>query len=107
MALEIGSRLGHYNVTGLIGEGPLHGRCFMGIVHRASALVLVVSLSIIGIPPPAHAGGEESPPLTINGLPLSQVLNRRLSEIRFRWLVCWDKRPARSEAWWWVPKARC
>ncbi len=48
----------------------------MSRVRRGSALALVLSLSIIGIPPPAHAGGEESPPLTINGLPLSQVLNR-------------------------------
>ena len=48
----------------------------MSRVRRVSALALILSLSIIGIPLPAHAGGEESPPLTINGLPLSQVLNR-------------------------------
>ncbi len=31
-------------------------------------------MSLIGKPRPAHAG-EESPPLTLNGLPLSQLLN--------------------------------
>ena len=45
----------------------------MSSVRRASALTLVVTLSLIGIPFPASA---ESPPLTINGLPLSQVLRR-------------------------------
>ena len=48
----------------------------MNIVRRVSALTLVVALSLIGIPLPAHAEGGESPLLTINGLPLSQLLNR-------------------------------
>ncbi len=39
-------------------------------------LTLVITLAIIiGIPLPAHAAGEESSPLTINGLSLSQLLN--------------------------------
>ena len=48
----------------------------MDIVRRVSALTLVVALSLIGIPLPAHAAGEESPRLTINGHALSQLLNR-------------------------------
>ena len=48
----------------------------MGMVRRISALALIVALSLIGIPLPAHAAGEESPPLTINGHLLSQVLSR-------------------------------
>ena len=48
----------------------------MGTVRRISALTLVLTLSSIGIPLPAHAADEESLPLTINGLPLSQLLNR-------------------------------
>ena len=46
----------------------------MGLVRHTSALALVVTLSLMGIPLPAHAG-EESPPLTLNGHPLSQLLN--------------------------------
>jgi len=48
----------------------------MGSIRRISALALVVALSVAGIPLPAHAAGEESPPLTFNGRPLSQFLNR-------------------------------
>ena len=49
------------------------------VTRRLSALSLVVALTMIGMPVPVSAGGDESPPpraLTINGLPLSQVLNR-------------------------------
>ena len=46
----------------------------MGLVRHTSALALVVTLSLVGIHLPAHAG-EESPPLTLNGHPLSQLLN--------------------------------
>ena len=48
----------------------------MGFVRRVFARTLVITLSLIGIPLPAHAAGEETPPLTINGLPLSQFLDR-------------------------------
>ena len=48
----------------------------MSRVRRASALTLVVTLSLIGIPFPVSAAEGESPPLTINGQPLSQFLNR-------------------------------
>ena len=48
----------------------------MRIVRRISALALVVTLSSIGVLLPAHAAGEESPSLTLDGLPLSQLLNR-------------------------------
>ena len=47
----------------------------MGIVRRVSAFTLLVTLPLIGIPLPAHAA-EESPPLTFNGRPLSELLNR-------------------------------
>ena len=47
----------------------------MDLVRRISALTLVVTLSLIGIPLPVHAADEESPPLTINGRPLSEFLN--------------------------------
>ena len=40
-------------------------------------LTLVATLSLMGIPLPAHAAGEESRALTIHGLPLSKFLNRR------------------------------
>ena len=55
----------------------------MGLVRRTSALALVVTLSVLGIPLPAHAG-EESPPLTLNGHPLSQLLNRAAPGDPFR-----------------------
>ena len=48
----------------------------MGTVRRISARALVVTLSSIGVLLPAHAAGEESPSLTLDGLPLSQLLNR-------------------------------
>ena len=47
----------------------------MGLVRRTSALAVVVTLSVIGIPLPAHAS-EKPPPLTLNGHPLLQLLNR-------------------------------
>ena len=40
------------------------------------ALALVVTLSPLGIPLPAHAADRGSPPLTFNGRPLSQLLKR-------------------------------
>ena len=47
----------------------------MGLGRRASALALVVTLSVMGTALPAHAG-EESPPLTLNGRPLSEFRAR-------------------------------
>ena len=52
----------------------------MGTVRRISAFALVVTLPLIGIPLPAHAAGEEAPPLTLNGRPLSQLLNRAVTD---------------------------
>ena len=48
------------------------------LIRRVSALTLVVALSIIGIPLPASAADAEvvAKGLTLNGLPLSQLLNR-------------------------------
>ena len=45
-------------------------------IRRMSALTLVVTVSVIGIPLPTHAAGEESPPrvLTVHGQPLSHLL---------------------------------
>ena len=48
----------------------------MDLVRRISALTLIVTLLLIGIPLPAHAADEESPTLTINGSPLMQLLGR-------------------------------
>ena len=52
----------------------------MGLVRRIVALPLVLTLSLIGIPLPAHAAEGESPPprvLTFNGRPLSELLHGR------------------------------
>ena len=51
----------------------------MRIVRRISALALVVTLSLVGLPLSAQAGDEESPPVTLNGRslvrsPLSDML---------------------------------
>ena len=51
----------------------------MGIVRRISALVLVVALSLVGIPLPAQAE-EERPAITLNGRPLSELLRPRVSD---------------------------
>ena len=51
----------------------------MELVRRISALVLVATLLLVGIPLPAYAAEGESPPLTLNGRPLSQLLNRTAS----------------------------
>jgi len=48
-------------------------------VRRLSVFVLVLTLSLIGIPLPAHAAAEEAPPITLNGRPLSQLLNRAVT----------------------------
>ena len=48
----------------------------MGLGRRTSALALVVTLSVMGTALPAHAA-EESPPLTLNGRPLSQFPDAR------------------------------
>ena len=59
------------------------GGFYMGLVRQTSAFALVVTLSVLGMPPPAHAG-EESPPLTLNGQPLSQLLNSAVHGDPFR-----------------------
>ena len=46
----------------------------MEACRRSAAMLLIPMLVLIGVPTPGHA--EESPPLTINGLSLSQVLQR-------------------------------
>ena len=56
----------------------------METVRRISALALVVALSLVGLPLPAHAGGEELP-ITLSGRfldrgPLSDLLYARLPE---------------------------
>ena len=57
MALTVGSRLGHYDVTALIGEGG------MGQVYRASDTTLnrQVALKIL----PEAFGGRSRPPLSV------------------------------------------
>ena len=46
------------------------------MVRQISALALVVTLTLVGIPLPAHAAGGESLPLMLKGRPLSQLLSR-------------------------------
>ncbi len=56
----------------------------MGLVRRIVVFTLVVALSSIGIPLPAHAAtSEESPPLTFNGRPLSELLHGRATGAPF------------------------
>ena len=53
-------------------------------MHRILVFTLVVTLSSIGIPLLAHAAtGEESPPLTFNGRPLSELLHGRATGAPF------------------------
>ena len=60
----------------------------MAMVRRLSALALVVAMSLVGLPIPAHAA-EESPVvsrdrvLTIQGQPLSQLRNLRPGRLSF------------------------
>ena len=56
----------------------------MGTTGRVLVLALIVTLSLVGLPLPVHAGGEE-PPITLRGRslnpgPLSELLYARLPE---------------------------
>ncbi len=58
----------------------------MRTVRRISALALVVTLSLVGLPLSAQAGDEESPPVTLNGRslvrsPLSDMLYGRVTKV--------------------------
>ncbi len=58
----------------------------MRTVRRISALALVVTLSLVGLPLSAQAGDEESPPVTLNGRslvrsPLSDMLYGRVAKV--------------------------
>ena len=56
----------------------------MGLAYRIVVFTLVLTLSLVGIPLPAHAAsGEESPPLTFNGRPLSELLHGRAAGAPF------------------------
>ncbi len=56
----------------------------MGLGRRIVTLAFVVAVSFIGIPLPAHAAsGEEAPPLTFNGRPLSELLHGRATGAPF------------------------
>lgn len=55
----------------------------MGLLRRTLVFAILI-LSLIGIPLPAHAAsGEESPPLTFNGRPLSELLHGRATGAPF------------------------
>ena len=48
------------------------------MMHRVTAVALVVALSLLGTPLPAQAAGEEAPAprvLTVHGQPLSHLLD--------------------------------
>ena len=49
----------------------------MGTTRRLSAFALVTTLSLTGLPLPAHAANDASPPLTLNGRALIQLLHGR------------------------------
>ena len=56
----------------------------MGLARRIVVFTLVVALSSIGTPLPAYAAtGEESPPLTFNGRPLSELFHGRATGAPF------------------------
>ena len=56
----------------------------MGLVRRIVVFTLLLTLSLIGLPLPAHAAsGEETPPLTFNGRPLSELLHGRATGAPF------------------------
>ena len=60
MALEIGSRLGHYDVTALIGEGGMREVYRDGLRSALVALILILG-SVVGM----HAQG--APTVEISG----------------------------------------
>ena len=51
MALNVGSRLGHYDVTALIGEGGM-GQVYRMLRRGILVLVLGILLSGCGVPEP-------------------------------------------------------
>ena len=71
----------------------------MGLVRQTSALALVVTLSLLGIPLPAHAG-EESPPLTLSGHALSQLLNSAVPGDPFRLAGLLEQETGRVSGGW-------
>ena len=78
----------------------------MRIVRRISALALVVTFSLVGLPLSAQAGDEESPPVTLNGRslvrsPLSDMLYGRVTKVA----VALSEQPTAQEDedegnWW-------
>lgn len=57
---------------------------FMGLARRILVFTLILTLSLIGIPLPSYAAtGEESPRLTFNGRPLSELLHGRATGAPF------------------------
>jgi len=78
----------------------------MRIVRRISALALVVTLALVGLPLSAQAGDEESPPVTLNGRslvrsPLSDMLYGRVAKVA----VALSEQPTAQEdkdqgKWW-------
>ena len=69
----------------LLVNGVIHSReCFMGLVRRIVTFALVVAVSFVGIPLPAHAAtGEDAPSLTFQGRPLSELLQGRATGAPF------------------------
>ena len=76
----------------------------MRIARRISALALVVTLALVGLPLSAQAGDEESPPVTLNGRslvrsPLSDMLYGRVTKVA----VALSEQPTAQEDegnWW-------
>ena len=56
----------------------------MALARRIVVFTLVLALALIGIPLPAHAAtGEEAPPLTFHGRPLSELFHGRATGAPF------------------------
>ena len=62
MALQVGSRLGHYDVTALIGEGG------MGQVYQATDTKLNRQVALASYPHSARPGSSGSAPGHIIGM---------------------------------------
>ena len=75
MALEVGSRLGHYDVTALIGEGG------MGQVYQATDTKL---LRIPGAAQGPTFPGAEKPPVYIGRCRSGSTVTRRAIENKER-----------------------
>ncbi len=75
----------------------------MGLVHRIVVFTPVLTLSLIGIPLPAHAAtGEEAPPLRSMAVRCPNCSMAELPALPSRYLPYGNRTTARSAAWCWM-----